>query len=224
MIAIIPGLMAGLGHVFSGPDHLAALAPWSMEQRGRAWVVGIRWGLGHATGAMVVGMLSLWLREMLPLDWLSSWAERLVGVMLIGVGIWGFRKALAKHLHAHTHAHDGVTHVHFHYHDGKAAHNPEILAMHSHSHAAFGVGALHGVAGSSHLWGVLPALAFASAGQAIGYLAAFGLGTILAMAMFTSVVGWLARVFAFGGARVYRALMVGCSTLAVGLGTYWLLF
>lgn len=224
MITILPGLIAGVGHVLSGPDHLVALAPWSIEQRGRAWIMGIRWGLGHAGGVIVMGLLSLWLREVLPLNWLSSWAERLVGAVLIGIGIWGFRKALAKHLHIHEHIHGGRAHVHVHFHGSATAHDLAELATHSHTHAAFGVGALHGVAGSSHLLGILPALAFPTTGQAICYLAAFGVGTIGAMAALTSVVGVLAKEVAFGRTKAYRALMFGCSTAAMGVGVYWLTF
>jgi ABC-type nickel/cobalt efflux system permease component RcnA len=224
VITVLPGLIAGLGHVLSGPDHLAALAPWSLEQRGRAWVMGLRWGIGHAGGVIVMGLLSLWLREMLPLNALSAWAERLVGVVLMGIGIWGFRRALSRHLHSHEHIHDGQAHIHVHFHGLMAAHGPTELGRHSHSHAAFGVGALHGVAGSSPLLAVLPALALPTTGQAICYLAAFGVGTIGAMAAFTSVVGLLAKGFAFNGIKAYRALMIGCSTAAMGVGTYWLIF
>ena len=224
MMALLPGLMAGLAHVFSGPDHLAALTPWSIEQRGRAWLMGVRWGLGHAGGVLAVGLLSLWLREMLPLDWLSALAERLVGLVLAGIGIWGFRKAFAKHLHTHEHTHEGWTHTHIHAHSAATAHHSNQTAAHSHTHAALGVGALHGVAGSSHLLGVLPALAFPTGTEAVCYLIAFGIGTILSMAGFTFVVGVLARKFAFVRARAYRTLMFGCSAAAMGVGAYWLIF
>ena len=38
MIAVIfTGLAAGVTHVLSGPDHLAAVAPLSMTRQGRSW-------------------------------------------------------------------------------------------------------------------------------------------------------------------------------------------
>ena len=223
MIATLSGLVAGLIHVFSGPDHLAAVAPISLDQRQRGWRTGFRWGLGHASGVILVGVLSLLLRELLPVAWLSSWAERLVGLVLIGIGLWGIRKAFTNRVHTHEHVHDGRSHRHVHVHGPPSAHPHPEAKDHVHTHAAFAVGTLHGLAGSSHCLGVLPALAFPSRFQAVGYLAAYGVGTVLAMAAFSSVVSLAANKLAFSGARAYRTLMGGCSTAAVVIGAYWIL-
>jgi sulfite exporter TauE/SafE len=223
MFAILSGFLAGCIHVFSGPDHLAAVAPLSVGRRRRAWQLGVRWGLGHASGVLVLGALSLLLRNALPLASISSWTERLVGVVLIGIGIWGLRKALTQHLHTHEHEHNGHAHLHIHLHTHKTAHPDSEPASHVHPHAAFAVGSLHGLAGSSHLFGILPALAFGQSSQALGYLGAYGVGTILAMAAFSSMVGWLASGLKTRGNRAYRALMVGCSTAAMVIGGFWLL-
>src|SRR5438105_7319152 len=120
MIAAITGLTAGIIHVLSGPDHLAAIAPLAVRGPKRAWRAGARWGLGHSAGVAVVGLLSLWLRDLLPINRLSSWGERLVGVMLIGIGAWALRKALR--VHAHEHEHDGERHVHLHAHGPRVVH------------------------------------------------------------------------------------------------------
>jgi len=97
MIAAFTGLIAGAVHVWSGPDHLAAIAPLAARRRQAAWSPGLRWGFGHSAGVALVGLLSLWLRDLLPLDLLSTWGERLVGVMLFGIGLWALRKALKVH-------------------------------------------------------------------------------------------------------------------------------
>src|SRR5262249_16928782 len=155
---------------FSGPDHLAAVAPLSVAHRERTWVAGFRWGIGHASGVLVIGLLSLLFRELLPLNLFSSWAERLVGVMLIGIGIWGFCLALENQVHSHEHVHDDRRHVHIHVHRHEMAHPRSSRGhRHNHRHAAFGVGLLHGLAGSAHFWGVLPALAFPSKSLATSY-------------------------------------------------------
>jgi hypothetical protein len=85
------------------------------------------------------------------------------------------------------------------------------------------VGTLHGLAGSSHLLGVLPALALPSRMAAGAYLIAFGLGSIAAMALFSSVIGLAAGRFAGPtGSRTWAALMGACSLAAVGVGIWWL--
>ena len=108
MIAAITGLVAGVLHVWSGPDHLAAIAPLAVRRPKRAWKPGLRWGLGHSAGVAVVGLLSLWLRDLLPLNLISNWGERFVGVLLFGIGIWALRKAFK--IHAHEHEHEGRNH------------------------------------------------------------------------------------------------------------------
>ena len=52
-----------------------------------------------------------------------------------------------------------------------------------------GTGILHGCSGSGHLLGVMPALAMPSWSVATTYLVMFGIGTRIAMSMFTAAVG-----------------------------------
>lgn len=222
MIATLAGFMAGAVHVFAGPDHLAAVAPLAVRGHARAWRTGLGWGLGHVTGVAVVGVLALWLRTVLPVDSISSWSERLVGVVLIGVGLWGLRKVWASHVHAHEHSHDGARHHHLHVHVHGHRPEPDHFPVHAHTHAAFGMGIMHGLAGSSHFLGILPALAFPTTSQAVAYLAAFGLGTVAAMVTFSSVMGFVAQRSVARGAFAYRGLMGTCSVAAVVVGCAWL--
>src|SRR5438034_3741185 len=189
MIAAITGFLAGTIHVWSGPDHLAAIAPLAVRKQCRGWLPGARWGLGHSAGVAVIGLFSLWLRDLLPVNLLSTWGERMVGVMLFGIGLWALRKAFT--VHAHEHEHDGDRHLHMHAHSRRVAHE-HIEAHQHHTHAAFGIGLLHGLAGSSHYWGVLTALAFPTRVEALAYLLAFAVGTIASMAMFSWLMGSLA--------------------------------
>lgn len=224
LIAAFSGLMAGLIHVLSGPDHLAAVAPLAADSERRPWLAGLDWGFGHTGGVLLVGALALVLRELLPLEALSSWGERLVGVVLIGIGLWGFRRALGLRVHVHAHTHGGVPHEHVHAHAGGArhAHPPGRALPHSHTHAAFAVGVLHGLAGSSHLLGILPALAFPTRAESIAYLAAFGAATIFAMTAFAAAMGLIAGHARSGGAAFYRNLLYACSVAAILVGGVWL--
>jgi ABC-type nickel/cobalt efflux system permease component RcnA len=222
MIAAITGLIAGIIHVWSGPDHLTAIAPLAVRRPERAWVPGVRWGLGHSAGVAVIGLLSLWLRDLLPVDLLSSWGERFVGVMLFGIGLWALHKALKSNVHVHEHDHDGQRHAHIHAHGHRAAKAHEKEQAHQHMHAAFGIGILHGLAGSSHFIGVLPILAFPTKVQAVAYLVAFGAGTVVSMALFSSGIGLLARRCNASGLNVYRGLMSTCAVAAMAVGCFWM--
>jgi sulfite exporter TauE/SafE len=221
VISIVAGFLAGTIHVLSGPDHLAAVAPLSVESPRSGWRIGMRWGFGHAGGVLCVGLIALLLREVLPIHVLSDWAERLVGVVLIGLGLWGLHKAFQNHLHVHEHTHDGESHRHVHVHSH--GHSSSRAAQHSHTHTAFAIGTLHGFAGSSHFLGVLPALAFPSKAEAIIYLSAYGFGTVVAMTGFSSAIGLLSQGILHRGGLAYRSLMVAISAGAVGVGSYWLL-
>jgi ABC-type nickel/cobalt efflux system permease component RcnA len=220
MIVALTGLVTGMVHVWSGPDHLAAIAPLAVRRPRRSWIPGARWGLGHSAGVGVVGLLSLALRDLLPVDLLSSWGERMVGVVLFGIGFWGLRKAFGDHIHTHEHEHDGERHQHIHVHAHKKTH--ERKEAHQHRHAAFGIGILHGLAGSSHFLGVLPILALPTTTQAIAYLAAFAGGTIVSMASFSWLMGVVAARCRGGSAKAYRALMSSCSIAAMVVGCVWL--
>jgi cytochrome c biogenesis protein CcdA len=217
-IVLLTGFIAGLIHVLSGPDHLAAIAPLAAKSPTRAWGSGIRWGTGHASGVLFVGFLSLCLRGLLPIELISNWSERLVGVMLIGIAIWGFRAAMRIHVHEHDHA--GERHEHIHMHAPGKTHTSANHRVHT--HAAFGIGTLHGVAGSSHFLAILPSLALPTKTQAIAYLVAYGVGTVLAMGVFAFSMGRMADRLA-EKVSAYRKLMWGCSTAALAVGGFWLL-
>src|SRR5439155_7357487 len=137
-------------------------------------------------------------------------------VMLFGIGLWALRRALKHTVHAHEHEHDGARHVHFHTHSHDKSH--DRAEAHQHTHAAFAIGVLHGLAGSSHFLRVLPNLAFPTHAQAIAYLAAFGVGTVISMASFSWVLGIVTRRFAVSSVNVYRGLLSCCAVTSMGVG------
>lgn len=207
----LAGLLAGLVHALSGPDHLSAVAPLAIGERRARWRSGLFWGIGHSAGVCAVGLLALLLRDVLPLDSLSSWSERLVGAVLIVVGLWGLRRAsLARlplpELEPHTHG----------------AHGEEVTASPRTRQAAFWIGGLHGLAGSSHLLGLFPALALPTLAASLSYVGGFSVGTIAAMVAFSSTVGLLAAWLTQRGQNAYRALLGTASAAAIGVGVFWL--
>ena len=89
MTLALVGLFAGFVHVLSGPDHLAAIAPYAVEGRASGWRPGVHWGLGHTAGVVGVGLLALMLRDALHIEALSAWGELCVGLVLIAIGVEG---------------------------------------------------------------------------------------------------------------------------------------
>jgi hypothetical protein len=158
---------------------------------------------------IAVAVLAVLLREWLPpIDALTLWSERLVGGALIAVGLWALRRGLR--IGTSVHVHPGTAHAHVHVRRGR------LLARVGHAHASFFMGVLHGVAGSSHFLGVLPALALPTTGAALTYVAAFGVGSIAAMTGFGAAMG------AVPGPHTHRAFMFTASGLAVIVGCAWL--
>jgi hypothetical protein len=193
MFAVFAGLAAGLIHVFSGPDHLAAVAPLATDRDRAPWGAGFQWGLGHTTGVIVIGLLLITLRSALPIDAISAYSERLVGAVLLGVGLWGVAQARSPRPHVHATL-----------------------------RASFLMGTLHGVAGSSHLFGILPALAMPTDAAALWYLGGFGAGAVLAMTVFAAFVGAVAIRAARRGVNAYRGMLYACSVSALLVGGFWL--
>jgi ABC-type nickel/cobalt efflux system permease component RcnA len=206
----------------AGPDHLAALLPLSVGQRLRAFWLGARWGAGHSGGVLLVGVLLLLLREQLDLHAVGAWAERAVGVMLIGLGLLGLRRGLRIQIHSHLHDHGRGPHEHLHLHvPGQASAPGPASLSHRHDHTALLAGTLHGIAGTAHILGVLPALALPGATASALYLSGFAAGTVLAMGGFAALVGW----FSTGprsGPRRMRGALLGTSALTLSVGVAWL--
>jgi len=231
-LAAWSGLFAGGLHVVTGVDHLAALLPLSVGQQRRAFTIGAGWGLGHSAGVLLIAAVALVLKQRIDLAAASGWAERGVGVMLVALGVLGLRRGLRIGVHSHPHAHDGIAHAHFHAHGpatrhalaapppGHAAEVPSV--PHRHHHTAFAAGILHGLAGTAHLLGVLPAVALARLSSSVAYLAAFAAGTVLAMGTFSAVVG---EGTARASARtpiLLRNLTYGAGAASILVGLVWI--
>ena len=214
----VAGLAAGSVHVFSGPDHLAATAPLGAAGSRGGWRVGALWGLGHSAGVVLLALAALTLRDRVDLSFLSPWSERLVGLTLVGLGLWGLRRSLSPWLHAHVHRHGDLEHSHVHWH--KPGEGPHAAAGHGHRHVSFWIGSLHGLAGGTHLLGVLPTLALPTTVAAASYLGGYGVGTVGGMTLFTAL---MSRVVVRRSPAVGRAFLATCSTGALSVGMFWLL-
>ena len=221
MIVAAQGILAGMAHVISGPDHLVGVAPLAIgrRERLRPALVGATWGLGHGLGVAILGVLGQTLLSSADVDVASGWAERLVGAVLIVLGLVTVRRARTLVVHEHRHAHDGEDHVHLHMHAGeKASHGDDHTPGHGHGHTAFGVGLVHGLAGAGHFWAALPSLAMQPADAAV-YIAGYIGASLGLMTAFGALLGWFSRTI--GVAWVPRFLTT-VGVLTVVVGAWWL--
>lgn len=236
-IPIIFGFIAAFIHVVSGPDHIAAVGPLAINTKFRPWLIGMSWGIGHLTGMLLIGVLFYYFRDFIPVDWISANSERLVGIMLIVIGIWGigriFFNKIKEHKHVHKHTSYNIVYVHKHDHE----HSHNHILEHAHSHAdghththkhaerqtytaALGIGILHGLAGVSHFLGILPTIAFASNFDSAMYLIGFGIGTIFAMVLFSFILGIIGKkTVKLKEKTVFNtiSLIIGLSAIFVGI-------
>ena len=221
-LASLTGMLAGAGHVFSGPDHLAAVAPLAVDQKARCWRAGLFWGLGHSGGVWLLAIGAVVAQGVLPMHDLSRWSEGTVGVVLIGIGLWALRTRGRFRGGRPDHHRHGVAAHHARRHHAHGTHVHARSHPHAHTRARttglLGVGALHGLAGGSHLLGVVPAIAMPTTGTSAAYLVSFGLGAVAAMSLFSWLVG---RVHRCGDGAVQR-MMVLCGGLAIVVGALWL--
>lgn len=237
MIQFITGLTAAAAHVLSGPDHLAAVTPLAIESRRKAWSIGLAWGAGHTLGILLIGILFLLFREVIPVERISEHSELLVGIMLIFIGAWAISKVFVKersrrHSHLHTHAagSDVYVHLHDHQHDNNSGHNTRKAHSHDHARhhrqnlrASLGVGIFHGLAGVSHLLAILPTLALPTKLDAALYLIGFGVGTLAAMMLFATILGFVSGKTSMAGrAKTYNLLRIIGGAAAIVIGIWWI--
>jgi len=225
---LIAGLLTAIIHVITGPDHLAAVLPFAIESKRKAWKVGLFWGVGHLMGMVSIGVLFLIFKDLIPIDTISLHSERLVGIVLIGIGIWSFIRIFRtkkKHKHLHVHAEQSVAiHSHEHQHQHHQGHtHVHQQPLKQNYLSSLSIGILHGLAGIAHFLLFFPVLAFETALDSWFYIAGFAGGTIFAMTTFGFVIG---RVTGFSGTNhnpnFFNGIRLAAGLLALSIGCYWL--
>jgi sulfite exporter TauE/SafE len=212
---LIPTALAlGALHAF-GPDHIAAVSVFVSRRPSwrRAFGLGARWGLGHSITVVIVGGVLAVAGLRLP-ERFAPLAERVVGITLIVIGIFAVARALR--VHGHWHEHGDVRHWHLHSH--------RTGEGHEHDHGALlGIGMLHGLAGTGALVVALPVAVASSAASALTFLVAFGIGTIVAMALFSAAAGWVLGATTRASARLHRGAIVLAGSASVAVGVWWVI-
>jgi sulfite exporter TauE/SafE len=223
MLALLSlGFMIGIAHAFEA-DHLAAVSALISKQSRKRDMMrhGAIWGLGHTVTLFLVGGAVL-LTGVSIGDRLAIGLEGLVGVMLVFLGAHVLYRLHRDRVHFHQHSHaDGTTHLHLHSHATETRpHRPEV---HRHAHPdrtalrVLAVGVMHGLAGSAALV-LVAAATMASPWVGMIYIALFGVGSLIGMAMMSFVIAIPLSFTARGLTRLNTALQLVIGLLTTGLG------
>lgn len=206
-------LVLGFKHSYDA-DHLIAVSNLLRKSRSFASSarLGMSWAAGHMLTATIVTTLLYFFRESLLHKWLSNF-DKVVGVMLIVLGLWSLKEALFQH--SHRHRHGEVAHSHLH------AHGREEANRHDHRHI-FGIGIIHGLAGNDELLLLFTAsLGVTTLGGILVGTGIFSLGVVLGMVLFSLFFSF--PVIRLRGDLFHRIISFVAGSLGVFYGVMMLL-
>jgi cytochrome c biogenesis protein CcdA len=217
------GFLLGMQHALEA-DHIAAVSSIAARRTHVSDIVkhGLTWGLGHTLTLFVFAGAAILLGHSIP-EHLARPLETAVGIMLIGLGAHVLWRLWRDRVHFHRHGHgDGTVHIHAHSHAGETT--AHARAPHSHAHGfrwrTLLVGLMHGMAGSAALL-VLAVSQASSAAAGLGYVALFGIGSMIGMGALSTVIAVPITLSARWLTRVNSGLqgIVGVVTIAIGVMT-----
>ena len=212
-VVILTGLIAGFIHVVSGADHLIAMAPSSITGPKQALRNSYSWSLGHSSGVVILAVLAIFIKDIAPINKFSHFAEFLVGISLLLIGVYSIKNYFNLKIHSHSHEHNnGISHQHMH------IHGENFKRYNNHSHALTGLGLLHGFAGGSHILAILPALALPIP-NALAYLIAYLIGSFVSMNLFTCLISFTT----FNASQKFiKRLIAVAGGLSFSMGIFWI--
>ena len=245
MLTFLTGFIASVAHVATGPDHLAAVTPLAIDSRKKSWMIGFSWGFGHTVGMLLIGALFLVFKEFLPVEAISRHSDTAIGFLLIGIGSWALIRLYQRHTHGykpHVHFHTQpflYPHIHKHTHPVPLVfeqpidhHEQGADYGHGHVHtgkvrqnafSAFLIGTIHGFAGFSHLFALLPSLALPTLLASVIYIVAFATGTILTMIIFAFILGIVAHRSELKDNQLFlKWFSLTGALLAIAIGILWI--
>jgi hypothetical protein len=217
------GFLLGMQHALEA-DHIAAVSSIAARRSDIGDIVkhGLTWGLGHTLTLFVFAGAAILLGHAIP-EQVARPIETAVGIMLVGLGAHVLWRLWRDRVHFHQHGHgDGTVHIHAHSHAGETA--PHARASHAHAHGfrwrALLVGLMHGMAGSAALL-VLAVSQASSPAVGLGYVALFGIGSMVGMGALSTVIAVplavSARWLTWANSGLQGA--VGVITITIGITT-----
>ncbi|MEW5323582.1 urease accessory protein UreH [Geobacillus thermoleovorans] len=190
------GLLLGMKHA-TEPDHVIAVSTIASRTKklSLSSLAGMFWGIGHTLTLLVVGMVIIAFEQRIP-EWIASYLEMAVGIMIIVLGVFSFRSMLKV---GHHHSHD-IRHVHM----------KSTL-----------IGIVHGLAGSAGMV-LLTAATVKGVWMALAFMLIFGVGTVIGMMLFTTFLG-IPFVWMRARQQAMNQWMVkAVSLISIGYGVYYI--
>jgi hypothetical protein len=217
------GFLLGMQHALEA-DHIAAVSSIAARRTRIGDIVkhGLTWGLGHTVTLFVLAGAAILLGHAIPEEFAQP-LESAVGIMLVGLGAHVLWRLWRDRVHFHKHGHfDGTVHIHAHSHAVESISHAH--APHAHAHGfrwrALLVGLMHGMAGSGALL-VLTVSQTSSPLAGLGYIALFGIGSMIGMGALSTVIAVPLAISARWLTAANSALQgaVGIATMAIGVTT-----
>jgi hypothetical protein len=217
------GFLLGMQHALEA-DHIAAVSSIAARRSEVSDIVkhGLTWGLGHTLTLFAFAGAAILLGHAIP-EALARPLETAVGIMLVGLGAHLWWRLWRDRVHFHRHRHDdGIVHLHVHSHAGERV--PHASASHAHAHGfrwrTLLVGLMHGMAGSAALL-LLAVTQAPSAAAGLGYIALFGIGSMIGMGALSTAIAVPITISARWLTWANHGLQaaVGLITIAIGVKT-----
>jgi len=219
------GFLLGMQHALEA-DHIAAVSSIAVRRTDVGDIVkhGLTWGVGHTLTLFAFAGAAILLGHAIP-EHLARPLETAVGVMLVGLGAHVLWRLWRDRVHFHKHGHgDGTAHIHAHSHAGETI--AQARAAHVHAHGfrwrTLLVGLMHGMAGSAALL-VLTVSQASNPLVGLGYVALFGIGSMVGMGALSMVIAVPLAVSARWLTWANNSLQgaVGVVTIAIGATTIY---
>ncbi len=220
----------GAAHAFE-VDHLAAVSAFvaTRPRPRQAALFGIKWAVGHGISLLLLGSLLYTLKLTISQSVAGS-LERVVGVALLGLGIWTLLRLRPGEFH-HTHSH---SHAHVRSHEGAATAPPPTAPAdthrhadgsthsHPHRHGSLWMGLLHGAAGTTAFVAQFLVGISQSYLMVFAFTLAYSIGVLLAMGVYAGLLGSALSL----GERRSTAILLGARVLTAlctcMVGIWWI--
>ena len=188
--------VVGFGHAFEA-DHLVAVSNIVTKRKKLDLAIkdGIYWGLGHTSTIFLIGIIII-VGKATFLNACFAYFEAIVGFMLILLGI--FR--LFQYFNSNKNG-------------------TELMDTHSNHHLAYGVGLVHGLAGSGAMI-LLVMTEIQNSFKSMMYLLIFGIGSIIGMLVAAGIFNMPFSKKITNNQNLQPGLIVLSSLLCIGYGGY----